>query len=63
MAKLSKNEQDTLVGDMIMSFDSGFDEDQFEADYEKLDDLHKAEIDDAAKQFETNAVGAELDDD
>ncbi|MGW8431126.1 hypothetical protein ACWGJ9_08380 [Curtobacterium citreum] len=63
MARLSKNEQDTLVGEMIDSFDGEYDEEQFEADYERLDARHQAQIDDAAKQFETNAVGAELDDD
>lgn len=63
MARLSKDEQDSLVGDMIDSFDGDYDEEQFEANYELLDDPHKAQIDAAAKEFETNAVGAELDDD
>ncbi|NQW89638.1 hypothetical protein HQQ88_04930 [Curtobacterium sp. VKM Ac-2861] len=63
MAKLSKNEQDTLVSDMTMSMDGGFDEDQFEADYAKLDAKHKAEVDEAARQFEANAVGWDDDDD
>ncbi|WIE82821.1 hypothetical protein [Curtobacterium sp. MCPF17_021] len=63
MAKLSKNEQDTLVSDMTMSMDGGFDEDQFEADYAKLDAKHKEEVDEAARQFEANAVGWDDDDD
>jgi hypothetical protein len=63
MARLSKAEQDNMVVDMTVSMDGDYDEEQFEADYEKLDDRHKAQIDDAAKQFETDAVGSELDDD
>ena len=63
MADLSDDEQNTLVGEMTISMDGGYDEDQFEADYAKLDSYHQRQVDDAARQFEANAVGWDDDDD
>jgi hypothetical protein len=63
MADLSDDEQETLVGEMTMSMDSGYDEAQFEADYAKLDPHYQRQVDDATREFQDNAIGWNDDDD
>lgn len=62
MARLSKAEQDNMVVDLTVSMDGDYDEEAFEATYDKLDDKHKVQVDEAARQFEANAVGWDDDD-
>lgn len=58
MGPLSKDEQDTIVGELTTDIGS-LSEQEFDALYNQLDVAHQLEVDQSIREFADNAVGDE----
>lgn len=56
---LSRDEQDTIVGQIGESLGRDGDEDEIDALYDQLDAEHRSQVDDMIREYADNAVGDE----
>ncbi len=56
---LSRDEQDTIVGQIGEILGRDGDEDEIDALYDQLDAEHRSQVDDMIREYADNAVGDE----